>query len=128
LTEYRLARLAEAGERIIVSRNRLLGAAEQVWNSVPSSRGTPSNPILIDLNGFLPPIFTDGGSPQMPGRQRYRYAGSLTTPDCAQIINWNLLTQPLAATAREIDQFRGWFPAGNARPIQPLYRRFVQLG
>jgi carbonic anhydrase len=105
---------------------------QQVWDSVPPSG---NNPIAIDLNAFLPPndaipapIIIDGAPPQTSGRRRYRYAGSLTTPDCAQTINWNLLTEPLAVGAGQIDQFRRWFPAGNARPIQPLYRRFVQLG
>lgn len=108
---------------------------QRIWDSVPPHGNNPSNPITVDLNAFLPPndgipapVIIDGAALQAPGRRRYRYAGSLTTPDCAQTINWNVLVQPLAVGTGQIGQFRRWFPAGNARPIQPLYRRFVQVG
>lgn len=57
----------------------------------------------------------------------YRYAGSLTTPPCAEVVAWNIYARPIEVAAADIAAFRAIFPM-NARPLQPRNRRFVLLG
>ncbi|WP_157982041.1 carbonic anhydrase [Oceanicella sp. SM1341] len=53
-----------------------------------------------------------------------RYQGSLTTPPCSETVLWTVLKQPVFVNQRDIDAFTALFPM-NARPVQPLFRRFV---
>jgi carbonic anhydrase len=54
----------------------------------------------------------------------YRYAGSLTTPPCAETVEWLLLTTPIAVADGDIAAFAKLYPM-NARPAQKLNRRDV---
>jgi len=61
----------------------------------------------------------------LPGKRTYyRYSGSLTTPPCAEVVNWLLLTDPITVAQADIDAF-GKLYAMNARPAQKPNRRFV---
>ena len=57
-------------------------------------------------------------------RAYYRYLGSLTTPPCSERVIWTVCRQTIAASRRQIAQFAELFPM-NARPLQPLNRRFL---
>ncbi|MEJ2374762.1 MAG: carbonic anhydrase [Pseudolabrys sp.] len=59
-------------------------------------------------------------------RGYYRYAGSLTTPPCSEVVNWVLLREPIVVAQADIDAFAKVFPM-NARPVQNLDRRFVLM-
>ena len=54
----------------------------------------------------------------------WRYHGSLTTPPCSQTVDWVLFEEPVSVAQADIDRFHAIF-AMNARPVQPLNRRFV---
>ncbi len=54
----------------------------------------------------------------------YRYFGSLTTPPCSEIVQWVVFEEPIEVSQAQIQQFKQLFP-GNARPTQPLNRRFL---
>ena len=54
----------------------------------------------------------------------YRYEGSLTTPPCSETVTWVVLAQPITASRSQIAAFAAMFP-NNARPVQPLNRRYV---
>ena len=54
----------------------------------------------------------------------YRYAGSLTTPPCSEVVNWVVYRDPIEVSREQIQQFTKLYPA-NARPVQALNRRFV---
>jgi len=56
----------------------------------------------------------------------FRYAGSLTTPPCSEVVQWAVLRQPITASAAQLDRFTRLFPV-NARPLQPLNRRKLLL-
>ena len=81
--------------------------------TMPTQEGPPVRAEAIDPNGFLP-----------VRRGYFRYAGSLTTPPCAETVAWMLLTDPIDVAAADIDKFAKLFPM-NARPAQKLNRRFV---
>lgn len=70
------------------------------------------------LEGFDPTVLiTDLGD-------ILRYNGSLTTPPCTESVLWTVLTDPLVVSDAAILAFNTLFH-NNARPVQPLHRRFV---
>lgn len=56
----------------------------------------------------------------------YRYAGSLTTPPCAEGVRWHLLAEPVELSAEQIARFQQAMGM-NSRPVQPLHGRAVVL-
>lgn len=54
----------------------------------------------------------------------WRYEGSLTTPPCSQIVDWIVCNETVAVPQNAIDRFRRIYPM-NARPLQPLDRRYL---
>jgi carbonic anhydrase len=67
----------------------------------------------INPNGLLP-----------ADRSYYRYRGSLTTPPCAETVEWLLLRTPIQVADADIAAFAKLYPA-NARPAQQSNRRYV---
>ena len=61
----------------------------------------------------------------LPARRGYyRYPGSLTTPPCAEIVEWLLLTDPIQVAEADVASFTKLYPM-NARPVQKDNRRYV---
>ncbi|KAH1127759.1 hypothetical protein GYH30_016359 [Glycine max] len=60
----------------------------------------------------------------------YRYIGSLTTPPCTEDIAWTMLKEVKSVSKEQIrllrDAVHDDFDA-NARPLQPINNRLVQL-
>ncbi len=54
----------------------------------------------------------------------FRYQGSLTTPPCSEIVSWSVLQAPVSVSDQAIERFRALHD-GNARPLQPLNRRYI---
>ena len=72
----------------------------------------------VTLKAFDPtPITTDLGD-------ILRYQGSLTVPPCTENVMWTVLTDPLVVSDAALLAFNTLFN-NNARPVQPLNRRFV---
>ena len=90
----------------------------KIWRNLPRVRCQRENIASFDLRGLLP-----------QSRVSYRYRGSLTTPDCDQEVDWNVLATPITMLSAQIQVFRGVFsgvsfPDGNRRrPLQPLNGR-----
>ena len=92
------------------AQNDLLATVEAVW---PEVGAETVGDAPIDPAGLLP---ADHAS--------FRYEGSLTTPPCSQIVTWNVYAEPVEVSQEQIDLFASHY-ADNARPVQPLNRRFV---
>jgi carbonic anhydrase len=58
-------------------------------------------------------------------RSAFRYNGSLTTPPCSEGVRFNILTEPVSASAGQIEALRGAVGTDNARPVQPMNARSV---
>ena len=84
-----------------------------IWDGMPAQEGEASTEAFIDPTGLLPQSFAS-----------YRYAGSLTTPPCSEVVTWTVLKDPVAASRDQIEAFAKVFP-GNFRPIQRLNRRYL---
>jgi carbonic anhydrase len=64
----------------------------------------------------------------LPARQSYyRYAGSLTTPECTEGVEWMLLTDPVEVAAQDIQAFARLYPM-NARPARKDNRSVQRSG
>lgn len=54
----------------------------------------------------------------------YHYKGSLTTPPCAESVDWYVLKNPVKMSDEQVKAFNSVIKA-NARPVQPSNRRFI---
>lgn len=84
-----------------------------LWQAMPHEEGEKPLAASVDPKGLLP-----------ASSAVYRYEGSLTTPPCSEIVNWLVFKQPVTASPVQIATFAELFP-NNARPVQPLNRRFI---
>jgi carbonic anhydrase len=90
-------------------------ALAPIWQAMPDKESpeiaVPG--ITVDTAALLP-----------KDRFYYRYMGSLTTPPCTEGITWTVFRAPVEASPEQIRRFAALFP-DNARPVQPLHRRFL---
>ncbi len=59
--------------------------------------------------------------------ENYEYSGSLTTPPCAEVVQWVVMSTPISMSAEQIGTLEGAH-SHNARPTQPLGDRGVVGG
>jgi carbonic anhydrase len=59
-------------------------------------------------------------------RSYYKFTGSLTTPPCSDGVQWQVLKQPVELSKAQIAAFHHFYKA-NARPVQPLNGRIVEV-
>ena len=79
-------------------------------------------PKMEGANKLAAPLNPKGLLPR--DRARFRYEGSLTTPPCSEIVDWNIYEQPIDVAAADIAAFKSIFPM-NARPLQATNRRYL---
>ena len=89
------------------------GAANAALQTVIEAVATPEARPMLDPETLLP-----------AGRDFFRYEGSLTTPPCSETVDWAVLADPITASAAQLEAVAGFY-SGNARPVQPLHRRFL---
>jgi carbonic anhydrase len=86
---------------------------DPIWATAPAREGKAAVAFEIDVASFLP-----------PESSAFRYEGSLTTPPCSETVHWTVMASPITASADQLAAFATLFPH-NARPVQPLNRRYV---
>ncbi len=94
------------------------GKPNAVFGKIAATMPAKEGPAVkadaaINPNGLLP-----------ARRGYYRYPGSLTTPPCAEVVEWLLLTDPIEVAAADVTSFAKLYPM-NARPAQKDNRRYV---
>ena len=107
-------RLAVVG--VLMKRGRANAAFAAIMQAAPRTEGEKVLDKPVDPRRFLP-----------AGRALYRYQGSLTTPPCAEVVDWNVYEQPIQVAEADVKAFQAIFPM-NARPLQPRHRRFLLRG
>lgn len=85
-----------------------------IIENMPPKLGSASLKISINPADLLP----------KDKKKFIRYAGSLTTPPCSEIVLWHVFLDPISTTRAQIDAFAKLYP-NNFRPAQSLNRRFV---
>lgn len=90
-------------------------ALDPIWATAPIREGAAAVAFPVDLAKLVP-----------ANTPAYRYQGSLTTPPCSETVTWTVLARPLTASRGQLESFASVFP-NNARPVQPLNRRFVLM-
>lgn len=88
-------------------------AFRKIVQGMPAEKGEKPADPGIDVNALLP-----------AARRYFRYTGSLTTPPCSEVVDWNVLATPVEVAEAEIAAFARLYPM-NARPPQKPNRRFV---
>lgn len=91
-------------------------ALPAIWDAIPGAEETPMALAGFDPNALLP-----------EGRSYSRYAGSLTTPPCSEVVSWVAVGEPISVSQAQVEAFMALYPT-NARPVQPLHRRFILMG
>lgn len=90
-------------------QNKLVDAMMGV---APATEGKAKVPVE-DLHEILPDEL-----------DTYRYVGSLTTPPCSEVVDWNVLQTPVRISDSALARLTE-LSNNDARPVQPLARRFV---
>jgi carbonic anhydrase len=110
---HRSARGALAVLGVLLTEGAANPMLAEIWQAMPKAHGERRTAATIDPRTLL------------PARQDYfRYAGSLTTPPCAETVLWTVYAQPIEASRAQIEAFAALFP-NNARPVQERHRRFL---
>lgn len=115
--EVHFVHQSEAGDLLVLgvlmnegAMNTALEHVEAAWPAVGSE--------VVGSEAFDP-------SAMLPANAAsFRYQGSLTTPPCSQIVTWNVYADPVEVSAEQIALFASHY-GNNARPVQPLNRRFL---
>ena len=100
---------------IFIDAGEAHAAIQSIWDAVPGVDEAPAPLAGADPNAFLP-----------EQRGYSRYAGSLTTPPCSEVASWVVMTESISVSQAQLDAFAALYPM-NARPVQPLNRRFILL-
>ena len=115
--ELHFVHAAEDGSLAVLGVFMVAGAANEtigtIWNAMPKQKGEAKTDDIIVPGHLLP-----------AGRSFYRYAGSLTTPPCTEIVTWTVYADPIEVSDAQIKDFAALYP-NNARPAQALNRRFL---
>ena len=115
--EVHFVHKSDAGDLLVVGALIEEGdenaALAEIWPLMPAEEGSAAGTRAVDPLALVP----DNGD-------AYRYAGSLTTPPCTEIVTWNVMVDSITASEAQIAAFTELYPHNN-RPVQPLGRRFV---
>jgi carbonic anhydrase len=109
---------ADSGALAVLGVLMTTGSPNAAFNRIVATMPPqPARPVEADArinpNGLLP-----------ANRSYYRYSGSLTTPPCAETVEWLLLRTPLQVSGADIATFAKLYQ-DNVRPAQQSNRRYV---
>lgn len=91
------------------------GLVKTIWENAPAPDARGNNGgIIINAGAMLPREVS----------RYFHYSGSLTTPPCAEGVQWFVLANPSEVSQEQVARFREWFPL-STRPVQPVNGRPV---
>jgi carbonic anhydrase len=109
---------SDSGALAVVGVLMVTGEPNAAFSKIISTMPAKEGPAVKADAGINP-------NAMLPAKQGYyRYPGSLTTPPCAEIVEWLLLTDPIQVAEADVASFAKLYPL-NARPAQKDNRRYV---
>ncbi|TNE67159.1 MAG: carbonic anhydrase family protein [Alphaproteobacteria bacterium] len=90
-------------------------AAEEIW---------PNLPLEPDQNTSRPDIKINARDLMPNDKSYYRYMGSMTTPPCAEGVNWYVLKAPVEFSEQQIGALKG-ITGDTARPRAARNNRII---
>jgi len=100
---------------VLIKSGQNNSALKPVWEVLPSKKQAETKIART----FLEPLEL------IPrNKKNFQYFGSLTTPPCTENVQWVVFEDTIELSSKQIRQFQKIFPL-NARPVQPLNRRFL---
>jgi carbonic anhydrase len=99
---------------VLVKTGAENAALKALFGNLPATQEV-KNQLEVDPTALLPAKL-----------EYFTYEGSLTTPPCSEGVHWMVVEGPIAASKAQVEAFRKLFPQ-NARPIQPLHARAIEL-
>jgi carbonic anhydrase len=108
----------DAGFLAVLAVMLTAGRANRTFSRIVATMPAQEGPAIeadsgIDANALLP-----------ARRHYFRYFGSLTTPPCAEVVDWFVLAEPVSVARSDIAAFAKLYPM-NARPARRDPRRYV---
>jgi len=101
---------------VLFKQGKPNSAMKEVFDNPPAKEAEVKKPDApFNLDAMLP-----------ADRAYYRFTGSLTTPPCSEEASWHVLKSAVDVSASQIAAFRRLY-AMNARPVQPLSGRVIEL-
>ncbi|HVP67985.1 MAG TPA: carbonic anhydrase family protein [Anaeromyxobacteraceae bacterium] len=102
---------------VLLANGRANPFIEALWKHLPAEEGKEMAPagVTVDVAKLLP-----------VKRGYYTFSGSLTTPPCTEEVTWFVLKTPAQVSKNDVAVFAKKYPH-NARPVQPLNARVVQM-
>jgi carbonic anhydrase len=93
-------------------------AMESILNHLPKEPGKPQS---IEGQSINP-------SDLLPAkRSYYSFVGSLTTPPCAEGVQWIVMAEPITISSAQLTKLKKAIGGSNARPVQPLNGREISF-
>ena len=111
--EAHFVHAAPDGSLLVAGVFMVPGKANAAFSTVMAAAAKGDGKAELDPSAFLP-----------ASSATYRYEGSLTTPPCSEVVDWNVFAEPIQVAEADIAAFRAIFPM-NARPLQAVNRRFL---
>ena len=102
---------------VLLEKGAENAAFKPVWDNLPAKEAEEkATGVKVAAADLLPQVKTT-----------YRYSGSLTTPPCSEGVTWLLMTTPVEMSEAQIAAFAQLFEHGDARPVQPLNDRSLDV-
>ncbi|XP_028808090.1 alpha carbonic anhydrase 7-like [Neltuma alba] len=124
--ELHMVHETEAGEAAVIGILYKIGKPDAFLSSLRDDIKAISDKTDAEENvGIVDPWLIKPSS-----LRYYRYMGSLTTPPCTENVVWTILAEVRTVSKKQVKLLRDAVHDGsetNARPLQPINNRLVEL-
>lgn len=101
---------------VMIEEGQANAEIAKLWEVAPQQPGEKPSKADVDFAKLVPST-----------SKFYRYAGSLTTPPCSEIVQWVVFAEPITVSKEQLEAFAKLYP-DNSRPVQALNKRTIVFG